>query len=190
MEYVLHPTLPWLWIALIALPPLVIAVRAIPKRSKRRNVVQLTTALLLSGLAAHALAETPVLPCDGTRIEFPPVDAEPIIRIFKQADVAGWKPPACTGWPAKNFEFIGVAAASFRYNGDETELARRYGAISEYAAMRYFSPRRQTWRELSFEAFALRDAKPANKRGVTSRSRGAGSGQRFQEDGGGESRRH
>jgi hypothetical protein len=45
------------------------------------------------------------------------------------------------------------------------ELARRYGAISEYARMRYFSPRRQAWRELSFEAFALRDANRANKRG-------------------------
>jgi hypothetical protein len=136
-----------------------------PNNALRGHGALLTAALLLSGLAAHALAETPVVPCAGSRIEFPPVDAEPIIRIFTQADVAGWKPPACTGWPAKKFEFIGVAAASFRHNGDEMELARRYGAISEYAAMRYFSPRRQAWRELSFEAFALQDAKPAHKRG-------------------------
>ena len=129
------------------------------------HLVRLTTALLLFGLAVPAPAETPVVPCAGPRIEFPPVGAEPIIRIFKNTDVAGWKPPPCTGWPAEKFEFIGTAAASFRHNGDTVVLARRYGAISEYAAMRYFSPRRQAWRELSFEAFALRDANPANKRG-------------------------
>jgi len=139
--------------------------RTMPKQSEYANVVQLTTALLLFGLAAPALAETPVVPCAGPRIEFPPVGAEPIIRIFKETDVTGWEPPACTRWPAEKFEFIGTAAVSFRHKGDAMELARRYGAISEYAAMRYFSPSRQAWRELSFEAFALRDANPANKRG-------------------------
>ena len=128
-------------------------------------MVRLATALLLFGLAAPAPAETPLLPCAGQRIGFPPVDAEPTIRIFKETDLAGWTPPACTGWPAEKFEFVGTAAASFRHNGDAIELARRYGAISEYAAMRYFSPSRQAWRELSFEAFALKDANPANKRG-------------------------
>jgi hypothetical protein len=135
-----------------------------PKQSDHASVVQLSTALLLFGIAAPALAETPVVPCAGQRIEFPAVGAEPVIRIFKETDVAGWKPPACTGWPAEKFEFIGTAAASFRHNGDAMELARRYAAISEYAAMRYFSPRRRAWRELSFEAFALRDANPASKR--------------------------
>ena len=134
------------------------------KQSENANVIRRTTALLLFGLAAPALAETPVVPCAGSRIAFPPVGAEPIIRIFKEADVAGWKPPACTRWPAEKFGFVGTAAASFRHNGETMELARRYGAISQYAAMRYFSPRRQAWRELSFEAFALRDANPANKR--------------------------
>ena len=128
-------------------------------------MVRLATALLLFGLAAPAPAETPLLPCAGQRIGFPPVDAEPTIRIFKETDLAGWTPPACTGWPAEKFEFVGTAAASFRHNGDAIELARRYGAISEYAAMRYFSPSRQAWRKLSFEAFALKDANPANKRG-------------------------
>jgi len=136
-----------------------------PKQSEYANVVRLTTALLLFRLAAPALAETPVVPCAGLRIAFPSVGAEPAIRIFKETDVAGWKPPACTGWPSEKFEFIGTAAASFRHTGDATELARRYGAISEYAAMRYFSPSRQAWRELSFEAFALWDANRANKRG-------------------------
>jgi hypothetical protein len=129
------------------------------------NVVRLSTALLLLGFAASARAETPVVPCTGSRIEYPAVGVEPSIRIFKGTDIAGWKPPACTGWPSAKFEFIGTIAASFRHNGDATELARRYGAISEYAAMRYFSPSRQAWRELSFEAFALRDANPASKRG-------------------------
>ena len=134
-------------------------------QSEYPNVVRLATALLLFGLAAPAPAETPLLPCAGQRIGFPPVDAEPTIRIFKETDLAGWKPPACTGWPAEKFEFVGTAAASFRHNGDAIELARRYGAISEYAAMRYFSPSRQAWRELSFEAFALKDANRSNKRG-------------------------
>jgi hypothetical protein len=134
-------------------------------QSDYANVVRLSTVLLLLGLAAPAAAETPVVPCAGPRIEFPAVGAEPAIRIFKGADLAGWTPPACTGWPAEKFEFIGTIAASFRHGGDASELARRYGAISEYAAMRYFSPSRGAWRELSFEAFALRDANPANKRG-------------------------
>jgi hypothetical protein len=133
--------------------------------SEYPSIVRLTAALLLFGFAAPGLAETPVVPCAGPRIEFPPVGAEPAIRIFKEPDIADWKPPACTGWPAEKFEFIGTAAASFRHDGDTTELARRYGAISEYASMRYFSPRRQAWRELSFEAFALRDADRADKRG-------------------------
>ena len=132
--------------------------------SEYSSVVRLAAALLFFWLAAPALAETPVVPCAGPRIEFPPVGAEPITRIFKDSDLVGWKPPACTGWPAEKFEFIGTAAASFRHNGDTTELARRYGAISEYVGMRYFSPRRQAWRELSFEAFALRDANRADKR--------------------------
>lgn len=127
-------------------------------------LVRLITALLLFGLAIPARTETPVVPCPGLRMEFPPVGAEPTIRIFKAADLAGWKPPACTKWAAEKFEFIGTAAASFRHTGDAIELARRYGAISEYAAMRYFSPSRQAWRELSFGASALRDPNPANKR--------------------------
>jgi hypothetical protein len=101
----------------------------------------------------------------GQQIDYPPVGVEPVIRIFKAAKVAEWKPPSCTGWPAEKFEFIGSAAASFRHDGETTDLARRYGAISGYAAMRYFSPRRQAWRELSFDASALRDANPANRRG-------------------------
>lgn len=135
-----------------------------PKQSEYANVVRLSTALLLFRLAAPALAETPVVPCAGQRMAFPSVGAEMTIRIFKEADLAGWKPPACTRWSSENFEFIGTAAASFHHNGDAIELARRYGAISQYAAMRYFSPSRQAWRELSFEAFALWDANPANKR--------------------------
>jgi hypothetical protein len=135
------------------------------KQSEYANVVRLMTALLLFQLAARALAETPVVPCAGQRIEFPSVGAEIAIRVFKEADVAGWKPPACTRWPSEKFEFIGTAAASFHHKGDATELARRFGAISEYAAMRYFSPSRQAWRELSFEASALRDANRANRRG-------------------------
>jgi hypothetical protein len=136
-----------------------------PTQSEYANVARLITVLLLFRLAAPALAETPVVPCAGARIAFPPVSAEPTVRIFKETDLAGWRPPACTGWPAEKFEFIGTAAASFRHNGDATELARRYGAISEYTAMRYFSPSRGAWRELSFEAFALRDANRVNKRG-------------------------
>lgn len=128
-----------------------------------RFLVPAIVAVVLSR-AVPALAETPVVPCAGQRIEFPSVGAEPMIRIFKETDIADWKPPACTGWPAEKFEFIGTAAASFHHNGDAMELARRYGAISEYAAMRYFSPRRQAFRELSFEAFALQDANPAHKR--------------------------
>jgi hypothetical protein len=131
---------------------------------RNANVIRRTAALLLLGLAAPALAETPVVPCAGQRIDYPPVGAEPIIRIFKDANVAGWKPPACTGWPDEIFEFIGTAAASFRHDGETMDLAHRYGAISGYAAMRYFSPRRQAWRELSFGAFALRDANPASRR--------------------------
>ena len=133
--------------------------------SEYPSVVRLTAALLLFGFATPGLTETPVVPCGGQRIEFPAVGAEPVIRIFKEPDIADWEPPACTGWPAGKFEFIGTAAASFRHDGDTAELARRYGAISEYAAMRYFSPRRQAWRELSFEAFALRDANRAHRRG-------------------------
>jgi len=129
------------------------------------DVVRLTTALLLLGLACSALAETPAVPCAGLRITFPPAGAEPIIRIFKEGDISDWKPPACTRWPAEKFEFVGTIAATFRHNGDAAELARRYAAISEYSAMRYFSPRRQAWRELSFDAFALQDANPASKRG-------------------------
>jgi hypothetical protein len=126
---------------------------------------RLIMSLFLFALAAPALAEMPVVPCAGMQVEFPPVNAEPSIRIYKENDVAAWKPAACTGWPAEKFEFIGTAAASFRHIGGSMELTRRYAAISEYAAMRYFSPRRQAWRELSFEAFALQDANPANKRG-------------------------
>lgn len=134
------------------------------KHDKYVNVVQLIVALLFLVLSASAFADSPVIPCAGQRIEFPPVGAEPAIRIFDEADVSDWKPPSCTGWPTEKFEFIGTAAASFRHSGDTMELSRRYATISEYARMRYFSPRRQAWRELIFQAFALRDANPANKR--------------------------
>lgn len=137
----------------------------VPKQNSCSNVVRLVAALLLLRLYAPALAEMPVVPCGSAPIGFPGVDVEPSTRIFKEADLTGWKPPACTGWPAGPFEFIGTIASSFRFEGDTTELVRRYGAISEYAAMRYFSPRRQAWRKLSFDAFALRDANPLNKRG-------------------------
>lgn len=125
----------------------------------------LTAGLLFFTLVPPALAEMPVLPCAGQRVEFPVVGTPALIRVYKEADIADWKPPACTGWAAEKFEFIGTLAANFRHSGDTTELLQRYAAISDYAAMRYFSPRRQAYRALAFSASALQDASPLSKRG-------------------------
>lgn len=128
-------------------------------------MIRLAAGLMLFPFATAALADLPAVPCAGAQVAFPPVAAEPVIRIFKKPALANWTPPSCTGWPSGPFEFVGTAAASFRHDGDALELVRRYGAISGYAAMRYFSPRRQAWRELFFDAFALRDVNPTSRRG-------------------------
>ena len=118
----------------------------------------LVTALLILASGAQASPQGPQLPCPSSSTTYPAPDALPQIAIWhgSELDRLGWKPPACTGWPAASrAKLIVTLAASFRYNGTMDGLLARVGAISSLRDIRYWSASDAKWGVLAHDAAAL-----------------------------------
>ena len=125
--------------------------------------IALVALICLTGAVARA-ADAPIVPCVGAKPTFPPLGAEPMVRIVHGDELGVWAPPLCTGWPAGKVDLLGVTTARFRHAGDINGLVHQFGDVSMYTTMRYWSPSRMKWWPLSFEAFALNDNNRGHRR--------------------------
>ena len=89
----------------------------------------------------------------------------PNVRVFSGA-AAGvrWAPPACTGWKDHGFRVLVALAGSVRTDGGADGLLRRFGAISEFQGIRYWSASDKRWRVLITDASALDDPDATRRR--------------------------
>jgi hypothetical protein len=124
----------------------------------------LTAAVLAFALWAQAaLAVGPQPPC-GAASPLPAYAEPPAVRTWGEADLEGWTPPACLGWPGKHFRLIVALAGRFRHDGDADALLERFGAISTMRGLRYWSVTDNSWRILFNDASALAGPDPQKRR--------------------------
>ncbi len=115
--------------------------------------------------AATQAAVTIPVPCAGPAVTYPPVDEAPAINVhYYDALGPQWAPAACAGWRTAKVAFLITTAGKFHHAGGVEEIAARLGAISSYHDILYWSHRRQEWRPLMPEAFALAGPDPEKKR--------------------------
>jgi hypothetical protein len=113
---------------------------------------------LLGAVHAAALAEGPRPPCDGVAPEpaFPAVGGSPNVRLWHAGELApGWRPPACSGWQGLRFDQLVGLAGRLPAGVSGGDLLARFGAVSEWTGLRYWSATRRTCRELIDDAHAL-----------------------------------
>lgn len=106
------------------------------------------------------------VPCGGAPPKYAAPGPMPDVRVHYGDQLgANWAPHACTGWDSANFALLLVTAGSFRFSGSADEIAARFGAISRYHSILYWSHTRGHWRPLMPESYALSGPDPKLKRG-------------------------
>jgi hypothetical protein len=138
------------------------------QRGSKMPVARLEGHLRGPGLAAllalaaatptAAAGPAPVLPCaPGAEVvpAYAPIGPAPSVGLWQMVDLpADWTPTACTGWAPRADAKLVVSAGRFRA-ADASEILERLGAISRQREIRYWSVRRDDWKTLLDDAFAL-----------------------------------
>ena len=106
------------------------------------------------GLGAQ---DMPVPPCGPpAQPAFPDPGAPPNLQVWNdRASNAAWVPPSCTGWTEPGFRMLVALAASFRFDGNGKDLLGRFGAVSAFRGIQYWSASDKSWRVLITDAAAL-----------------------------------
>ena len=101
--------------------------------------------------------DMPVPPCGApAQPAFPDPGAPPNLQVWKdRASNAAWVPPGCTGWTKPGFRMLVALAASFRFDGNGKDLLARFGAVSKFRGIQYWSASDKRWRVLITDAAAL-----------------------------------
>lgn len=111
------------------------------------GLVVIVAILIAVVVTVTAAVETPSPPCAGAALV--PAYADPVaVRTWGRADLEGWRPPACLGWPDGPFRLAVALAGRFRHEGDADALLARFGAVSALRGLRYWSVTDQAWRVL------------------------------------------
>jgi uncharacterized protein DUF6675 len=124
--------------------------------------------LLAAMLFSPALAGTapvPALPCTAAEAAvYPPFADPPNARIWHPRDLGDWQPPACFGWPPLPFNLVTVLSAQFKFDGGTDELLARFGALSGWKGIRYWSRSDQRWGTFITDSAALVDFEHQRRR--------------------------
>ena len=114
---------------------------------------------------AHA-ATGPVPPCTSLDAETEPaygaLNGPPQVAVFKEIELA--LPAACPGAASGRFEIAVSLAGRFENAGGVSDMARKIGAISTLAGLRYWSVTEARWRALFSDIFAVNDESPWARR--------------------------
>ena len=116
--------------------------------------------LVLAGLlwpAALSAQDLPEPPCDAPpRPSYSDPDLPPNLQVWNgTASDAAWVPPACMGWKEAGFRMLVALSASFPFDGDGEDMLARFGAVSTFRGIRYWSASAKDWRVLITDAAAL-----------------------------------
>ena len=117
-------------------------------------ILSLFAPLLFS--ASLAAQEMPKPPCAQIPLEYGEIGVEPIIRIWTgNKDINDWSPPSCVGWLPMKLLVAVETAGRFYHDGPIEEILSRFGKISNFRTIFYWSHTRTEWRTLIPEAQAL-----------------------------------
>ena len=125
----------------------------------RRCLGRLCVLLLTISLSRPSAAQTAGIrpPCGGPPSpSYAEIAEPPTVEIWKEGNPGPrWEPPACTGWDSGRFDLVVAVSARFRrHDGIETVLSR-FGAVSRWTGVRYWSVTRKRWQDLVVDAHAL-----------------------------------
>jgi hypothetical protein len=115
-----------------------------------------------------ALADTAALPAppcaSGEAAVYPAFADPPNARIWHRRDLGGWQPPACFGWPPLPFNLVTALSGEFKFDGVVDELLARFGALSRWKGIRYWSLSDRRWETFITDSAALADPSPQGRR--------------------------
>jgi hypothetical protein len=130
-------------------------------RARRWQAMALLIALLVSLAAArpgHAADWAPRPPC-GEGDPAPPYAELNARPEWRGESLRNWQPPACTGWQPLPSATVVALAGRFRHEGSGDVLLERFGAISRFDGVRYWSTSRGGWRELFSDSRGVTSAR-------------------------------
>ena len=124
------------------------------RASIRLPVLALVIPLLWAVSAASQDVPTP--PCAGKTVKYAQVGEPPHVKIWTgNAELKDWAPAECTDWTPLRLLVSIETAGRFYHEGDARDILRRFGAISRFREILYWSHTRGVWRPLIPEASAL-----------------------------------
>jgi hypothetical protein len=106
---------------------------------------------------------------DGTR---PPCGGPPLpayqaatgAPTVQSQTVTGWAPAPCLGWDGPAPTLLVAITGRLREPDGAGAVLARFGAVSRFKGVRYWSVTDQAWQTLIHEAFAVTDASGTNRR--------------------------
>ena len=116
----------------------------------------LASLILVWAAAAHSQSG-PIAPCraDGSA-PYPAFADLPNARSWRAGDIGvGWAPGRCIGWASQRFTVLTALAGRFRFDGGVDDLLARFGALSAWRGIRYWSVTDGRWDTLITDAAAL-----------------------------------
>ena len=137
-----------------------------PARMRLPATAVLITALVCAGAVPPVAGaiELPV-PCNGGQPAYAAAGPQPDIRVYYGDELGPkWAPASCAGWEPVNVAILVVTAGSFHHAGTAADIAGRFGTISQYHDIRYWSHTREVWRPLMPESYALSGPDPKLRR--------------------------
>ena len=131
------------------------------------GLVMLVLATIPIPAGQAGAADGPVAPC-GTAgpVPFPAFGDPPNGRNWHPGDIPpAWSPPACMPWAAQQFTVLTALAGSFKFDGTADDLLVRFGAISAWRGIQYWSVTDGRWNTLIADAAALDGSSAGSRRG-------------------------
>jgi len=122
-----------------------------------RRPLALFAVLILAWPALARSESGPIAPCgsDGPS-PYPAFAEPPNARIWRAGEIApDWAPADCIGWAADSFTVLTAIAGNFRFDGSIDDLLARFGALSKWRGITYWSVTDGSWQTLIADAAAL-----------------------------------
>jgi len=107
-------------------------------------------------VAPEAAAGGPLAPCEPASPAFPVFANPPQAQNWHKSELGpGWSPPGCVSWAAEPFTVLTALAGRFDFAGSADDLLLRFGAISAWRGMLYWSVTDKRYQTLVTNAAAL-----------------------------------
>jgi hypothetical protein len=117
---------------------------------------------MVSGPLGAEATPFPRLPCASDPAgAVPPFTDPPHFRIWQARELESWQPHDCFGWPPGDFSIATALSGAFEFDGSSDELLARFGALSDWKGIKYWSFADGRWQTFITDSTALKtgDAK-------------------------------